>query len=332
MSIFNPREGQAEGESAGRGRSGGAYPGMREGYPGQYGPGAAQGEDDEIDLRGLLLTVWRRKWIVVISAGFAGLLGVLVAAQMTPVYTSSARVLFAPERMNVIDLQEVLVNSQSRDQMQNQIEILRSTSLLERVVERLDLGSTPEFNPALRTGPPSLGERLSAQIGAVSAWVRRTLTDLGVMAPPPDRGSASVDPQSRAERARLAYVARLRAGLRLRTVPGTRVIDIAYTSTDPRLPTRIVNAVADAYIDQQVEAKIEATRSATDWLSQRVTELQERVRKAEDAIAEARKELSIKAGQGGAPRAGARTDPRRHHRSRAPVPRAAVSPGHRRRA
>ena len=309
MSIFTPRERERDPDSRAEGAGapdGGAlargyprtgYPGGS--YPGQYGSGAVKapgGEDDEIDLRGLLLTLWRRKWVVVISAGFAALLGILVSAQMTPVYTAKTKVLFAPERMQVIDLQEVLVNPETRDQLQNQIEILRSTSLLERVARGLNLARRPEFNPALRTAPPTLGERVAGMVGAAMSSGRQLLADLGVMAPPPER--RAMDDEARERVLWRWIVARLRGGLSLQPVRGSRVIDLAFTSTSPALAARIANAVAEAYIARQVEAKVDATRSATEWLSKRVGELQERVRKAEEAIAGAREELSSEAGQG----------------------------------
>jgi len=56
--------------------------------------------------------------------------------------------------------------------------------------------------------------------------------------------------------------------------------------------------MADQYIVDQLEAKLETTRSATTWLSDRVAQLQDRVEKAENAVEAARTRLSLEAGQG----------------------------------
>lgn len=280
----------------------GLYP--AQGYGGGgYGGGAITAgpdpDDDGIDLRGLFLTLWRRKWVIVVAALVSVVLAVLAVSQMVPQYSATAKIFYDPQRVNVIDLEAVLVNSEAgRDSMQNQIEVLRSTTLLERVAAELRLDETPEFNPALRTAPPSLGERARRFVNDQVAAVRTLLTDLGVLAPPPP--AQTIDPAEQERRRTLAIVGALRGGLNLRPVGTSRVVDISFTSTNPRLAARIVNTVADQYIVDQLEAKLQATRSATDWLSGRVEELQDRVRAAEDAVEAARTALSLEAGQGSA--------------------------------
>ena len=58
---------------------------------------------------------------------------------------------------------------------------------------------------------------------------------------------------------------------------------IAYTSLDPSKAAKIANAFADAYIEDQLQAKFEATHRASVWLEQRIGELR---KQASDAYKE----------------------------------------------
>lgn len=267
------------------------------GRNGGYGDAAVpvMADDDQLDIRHLLLTLWRRKWLIITCSLVLAALATLVVSQIAPSYTAKAKVLFEEDRMNIIDIQEVLIRGDfTQDGLQNKIEIFRSTGLLNRVAERLKLNETPEFNAELRTGPPDLKERLGNLFG-ISAFISDTLADLGVINRPPlnARDEAEI-----AEQKRRALIERLRQELELNPVSDSRVIQIGYATGNPELSAAIVNTVADEYILGQLDAVLDATRSATDWLSGRVQELQDRVRKDEEAVERKRSELTLSAGQG----------------------------------
>ena len=257
------------------------------------GSAATDGEDDDFDLRGLLLTLWRGKWIVAGCAAVAAGLAVVAVSQMEPTYTARAKVLFNPARASVIELQDVMSRPEGvRDGLQNEIEVLRSTSLLARVAEELELADHPAFNPDLRDDP-DLRARLQGWLDP-REWVPDDLLrDLGLASPP----TAPLPPEEQARRDRLAVVGQLNGGMQLRPVQGSRVLEVAFTAERPRLAAKIVNTIADQYIVDQLEAKLAATEEATSWLSERVDELRERVQTAEEAVERTRAELSEAYGQ-----------------------------------
>lgn len=250
-------------------------------------------DEDGIDLRALFTTLWRGKWIVVISTLMAVVLGVLAVSQMEPTYRASAKVMFDIQRTNVVNIQEVLVDQQfDASKLEDQTEVLRSTKLIERVIEELALDEDPEFNPALRVPEPTLLERIGLNI-SMPPEVTNFAIDVGLVAAPPP----APDPQEVARRNRLKVINNVLAGLELTPVGRSRVIEISFVSEHPRTAARVVNTVAEQYIVDQLEAKLEATRAATTWLSDRVDELQQRVQLAEDNVEAARVELSDETGQ-----------------------------------
>jgi len=71
------------------------------------------------------------------------------------------------------------------------------------------------------------------------------------------------------------------------------VIDIGFRSLDPERAAQIVNAVADAYIVDQLEAKYQASRRAGVWLQDRISELRQQVTTAERAVVDFKKNNNI---------------------------------------
>ncbi len=64
----------------------------------------------------------------------------------------------------------------------------------------------------------------------------------------------------------------------------SNVIEISYNSSSAKRAAEIANAIASAYIADQLNAKFEANRSATSWLQERLRDLGEQALTAERAV------------------------------------------------
>lgn len=251
--------------------------------PNPYGVQVVHGQmpsddsGDEIDLRALLLTLWRGKWIIFVTTLFLGVMGFLYAAQLEPEYRASAKVLFDTQRANV-DAGEAVVEAasiDSRSGMQNQVEILRSASLIRRVIEEQRLERNPVFNPDLRPKVETWRDRIT-----LPPELEDLLITLGLSsppAPPPSEEEAAI-------RLEKQIINKVLEGLSLNPIRNSEVIEISFVSNNPRLSAAIVNSVSQQYIVDQLEGKLETFRSGTQWLTERVSELQQRVQDAESAV------------------------------------------------
>ena len=248
---------------------------------------AAPEDDLSIDLRGLASRLWRGRRTIALCMALGALVGALAVSQMVPQYKASSKVMFSLPGGSVTTLPQVVSGAAVNERtMLNEVEVLQSSSLIGRVVDALHLTDDPRFNPALRlpasgflTLPPAL---------------REGLTNLGILSlpePTPPPGAAQ-DRQVRA-----AAIASLARGLDFEPLPGTRIIRISHASTDPELSAKIVNTLTDQYMRAQIEAKLDATRTATAWLSERVEELRLRMQGAEEAVEAARSHQSVQSGQ-----------------------------------
>jgi exopolysaccharide transport family protein len=85
----------------------------------------------------------------------------------------------------------------------------------------------------------------------------------------------------------------VKANLRVTRLGRSYVEQIEYTSLDPDKAARIANAFADAYIEDQLQAKFEATRRASAWLEQRIGELRQQASDAYKAVQDFKSQNSI---------------------------------------
>lgn len=246
-----------------------------------------------IDPRDLLRILWRGKWIIVICTLVAAFLGFLASSQTLPVYRASAKVMFDLQQGSLANLPTVFVDEPfNPSKLEDQIEVLQSTVLVERVINELNLDRDPAFNPLLSLPEPTLLQRIEAFI-ALPPEVVDLAKNIGLISPPP----LPPDPVEAARRERLSVIRNVLAGLELKPVGRSRVIEISYVSRNPATAAAVVNSFAEQYIVDQLEAKLEAANAATSWLRTRVDELRVRVETAEAAIGTASLTISDASGQ-----------------------------------
>lgn len=247
-------------------------------------------DEESVDVRAVLLSVWQRKWLIFLIVSVGAAISLFVAFNSDDRFTASARVLFEPERVQIIDLDSVVVRAdQTTIGLQNQVEILRSATLLERVIEILRLNKTPEFNPTLISLPPSFIERAADKLQVPQPIVER-LVELGLVRSAELR---NLTPEEQSERLRAHMLETIDHNLKLRPLPNSRVIEISYSSGDRVMAATIANAVGEQYIVVQAEIKRDAIAGASETLSMRVRDLESRLAAAEEAVRVAQLELTL---------------------------------------
>ena len=68
------------------------------------------------------------------------------------------------------------------------------------------------------------------------------------------------------------------------------LLSISVTSVDPARAARLANAVADAYVVEKLDARFDAAKRASAWLSDRLVDLRKQLRDSEEAVAQFRAE------------------------------------------
>lgn len=238
-------------------------------------------EDDEIDLLELARALWRGKWTILFAALVAILLGGYYAFGVAErEFQSTAHLTLEARTNNVVDLESVISGvSTEQAALNTELEIILSRRLLSKLVDQLDLVEDPEFNTALV--PPSMMSRVKEGVaGQISSW-----------AGPDDNDAGSARPVGKSPRDKT--IGKLNDALSASVKRDTYVFSISATTGDPEKSARIVNTLAEIYLDEQIAVKFEATEQAVTWLSARVTELEEELREKEETLKNARAETEL---------------------------------------
>jgi len=94
-------------------------------------------------------------------------------------------------------------------------------------------------------------------------------------------------------------LSRFMENLNARRVGQTYIIEVSFTSKDPQKAANISNAVAQAYMADQLAAKTDAARQASRWMEERLTQLGEQLNAAARAVQHFKAEAGILGGESG---------------------------------
>ena len=230
---------------------------------------------DAIDLRHVQDFFWRRWKLIVTTAAVVAAVTFVVLLAVTPQYTATAQVLLDPRKEKIFGADTIVPElSLDTGNVDSQISVIRSTNLLQRVVEKTNLTQDPEFGlPA----PPGLFSFLRSLFSA---------------SPAPEAKPATAPTEAIAPDV-LRAIGRLRGALDVQRVQRTYVISIAVTSEDPARAARLANAIADAFIVDKLDARYEAAKRASLWLTERMDALREQVQQSEQAVADFRRKHNL---------------------------------------
>ncbi len=244
-------------------------------------------EDDRVHLRDHWKAVRKRLWLV---AGLAVLVTALATVMMLRrhnVYEATARVQVDLETanpfLNASKNNSIVVSNQVNDPayFNTQLQILNGSNLLRRTVKTLDLEHNEMFVTKMNRRP--LLKNLERAVGlggnnlATSTQSDNDVPMAASEAEEAERLAPFVDTLQRDLKIEPVKETRLQA-------KETRLIEITYTSGDPKLAARIVNTIADSFAASNLEKKTSTGNASGDFLNNRIAELQTQIREGEQKL------------------------------------------------
>lgn len=206
----------------------------------------------------------RRQYLVFLIVPAVAIALSFLYLLVTPAqYTATATLLIDSSMLHVLQNQLQPQGDIPLDTLQvgSQVEVLSSRKIALAVIRDLHLADAPDF---MDTGTGILGlfSRTSREASSTAAKEQRALDEF-----------ARHRNISRAER--------------------TYALNISYTSRSPVIAAKIANAIADAYIDDQLGAKYQTVSRASAWLQDRINELKAKVNSADRAVLEFKEKNNI---------------------------------------
>ena len=240
------------------------------------GTTAPEAKSDAIDLRHVQDFFWRRWKLILSTASVIAAVTYIALLVVTPRYTATVQVLLDPGNQKLLGAASIMPElSLDSGNVDSQLSLIRSTNLLRRVVDQTKLTQDPEFGASARSGLFSL----------LTSWLSSQQQEAESKAAPSSSNAIAPDV--------LAAIGHLRAGLEVTRLQRTYVISIAVTSEDPNKAALLANAVADAYVVDQLNARYETAKTAANWLAQRMEGMRTQVQQSEEAVANFRREHGL---------------------------------------
>jgi len=247
--------------------------------------------DGRAHLRDYWKAVRKHLWLVMGLAILVTALATVMMLRRQNVYEATARVQVDLETANPLlssKNNSIVVSNQVNDPayFNTQLQILAGPGLLRRAVKSLDLEHNDAFIAKMNRRP--LWKNLERVVGLGGAAPEQTAGQRAN-----EIQTAAVTGSEESEEAdRLApFVDTLQRDLKIEPVKETRLqtketrlIEISYTSGDPRLAARIVNVIADTFAAANLEKKTKTGTSSGDFLDKRIAELQSQTRAGEQKL------------------------------------------------
>jgi polysaccharide biosynthesis transport protein len=215
-------------------------------------------------LRDYLRVLIKRKWVLLgsIAIVFGGSL--IATLRTTPIYDAVGSIAInKPDPMfqNLRDSNYSGFDYYDPTDLDTEVRILGSDLLALQVIKELNLDRLPEFGGS--------GQPQSSALQLTSDALQAD--------------SVRAD----------SILAGFKGNLRVMLEPNTRIIDIHFRSPNKELAARVVNTMANTYIEQNFKTRFESTMQASDWLSRQLVDLQMKVETSQEKLVKYQKDHQI---------------------------------------
>lgn len=226
-------------------------------------------ESAPLDIKNYLRIIQRRKWGILGLAFFITLLVTVIVFMMTPIYSSSVTLLVEQNKSKLASM-DAAYSGAGSDQgyYTTQVEMLKSRALMEAVVDKLKLTTHPLFNAPVK-----------------SSFINSALVGMGI------GSDSSLAKDEKKVRKNTAMA--LAGMVTIEPSRTSQMITISVISADREMAATIANAVAETYIELDLDAKYKMTQKATSWMNVRLVALKDNLDKSERALQEYREQHNI---------------------------------------
>jgi capsular exopolysaccharide synthesis family protein len=235
-------------EGRGSGEMMQAGPSLRDQGPDHFGEPVER--EVELDLAKYWAMLMKHRLLIAGSVLAAVVIGLVVTLLTPPTYTAAATVQIDREATRVLDSEETGAADLrfSVEFFQTQYGLIRSRSLAERVIDSLGLASSDVFIE-------QMGGEFEAREGETAAqqMARRREMVIGLIA----------------------------GGLDVSAQRDSRLVEITFSSPSAAVSARMANAIAENYIQSNLDRKFDASLYVREFLEARIAETKARLEATE---------------------------------------------------
>jgi polysaccharide biosynthesis transport protein len=252
--------------------------------------------NEEVHLRDYLSVLSKRRRLVISVFLLVLLAGLVAFFPKNTLYTASATLKIEPQNPLGTVGEAVNVqynNSGGYDYYKTQFELLKSRRLAKKVITDLNLGANPAFLQKRRT---VVLKRLTAGIAALSkSVVSPVLAFVSPPAPSPSPTPTTIQlNRTEEEENRIqGLIGQYLSMLNVSPIRDTRLVQVEFTTLDPKLSQELANAHAAAFIRTNIETRFELTAEARDFLEKKLIDVRDKLERSEKALDDFRRQYGV---------------------------------------
>ena len=211
---------------------------------GAVAPQGQQSADEaQVDLRAVLRVLKRHRWLIVATVFVVVSVALLITFQLHPRFTATALVVADNRNSQMLGFEPGIANGlDASGLVGTEVEIARSSNVLERAAKTLELGQSPDFSK-----PRSFIDTLKSLVG---------------MSDPAPADVANVKFSDLPDTEQVRLVEAFSKRVSVNRIGLTSVISVSATAGEPQTAAKMANAVANAYLTEQLSAKVESNDRA----------------------------------------------------------------------
>jgi len=217
----------------------------------------------EVDLVDYWRVIVKRKWVAFTFMGALVFFTAVFSFLATPQYKSTSTLLIEEGTSKILSMEDAFGIQAPivRDLrfFNTQLKLLKSKSLAERIVKKLNLLSRPEFSSKKKSNI------INSLIGIITFnWATHK------------KESSKNEPDYLSSLNAYSDLAEsVRNKIKIKPIRETKLVEISYISASPLLSAEIVNTLAEEFINFSIEKRYEKTQQASDFLSAQIAILRD---------------------------------------------------------
>ncbi len=237
--------------------------------------------EKEIHLRDYLRILSTRRDIIYAVFAIVMILMMVVTYSKTPMYEAGSKLLIEQNEQNPL-LTELGTLSRDPEFLSTQAEIIKSTAVGLKVVERLELDTTYDDYITQQ----DYGISLVGLIKALKEWFGKLIdTGMRIIGVAEAKYIGTIVDAEEARKARAEEIAeQITREIIVKPASNSRIVTLNYLSSNPALATKIVNSVAQAYIDKTFDMKMETSGYTLKWMTEKADEEKTKLEASEHAL------------------------------------------------
>jgi len=264
-------------------------------YP-QYSP--IHNKVENIDLGDYFRTLMRHKLLLLSSVTALSLLALLYTLSITPTYRASTTLQIDQTTHSIVNynvLQESRQHALDKHFYQTQYDILKSRKLASRVIEQLNLAEYDANNTLKKPIVSQYIEKIKAGIRSVIPTAqtedKSDTTENSDIKVNEIEDTSLIDPslQLANKPIELSFLSRLT----ITPSEKSNIVEVFYESTEPEMAAKIVNAIAENYINLNLEAKGNSSEYAKKFIAEQLTISKKNLEESEQELVDYAKNNQI---------------------------------------